>query len=394
MLQCMPRSQPCFIQTEQALMMTKSPTIVSGGQGLGSNWPEIGKPRELAYQEEYWGWRISELLPSLIYRSNINGDGEDVKLQWTTGPGNLPAVQIWTRKTVQFSSKPSQNPTHFVLVWLFPGTDLKSGILDWVEPGLQFHYTVPATFTPIQDLNSDCIITWSIRWLCSYYHSFASHIHICDRTHIHWIIVKSHHIVCNIRGFSMATQWIFVWSQIWQREVKERQKLHNVLIDHVMIWSELRYIIGAKIVNSKCQVLCGNASPFQMVWVLRLVIPVATVWFRRNWNQNWPRKLDPLLTLYWAASGSHLWCSRDHKGLIQWLGGCTAVLCLMLTMTFTWSELQTRGLVVRSRTFWMWRYGRKCHFGRSFLLSSLLQYCCGFQPSLNSICMGFHHCLI
>ena len=58
--------------------------------------------------------------------------------------------------------------------------------------------------------------------------------------------------------FSIATQWILVGSHIWDREVKERLELHNLHSDYIMIRSELKYLIGGKVVMLKCWVLCGN----------------------------------------------------------------------------------------------------------------------------------------
>ena len=40
--------------------------------------------------------------------------------------------------------------------------------------------------------------------------------------------------------------------------MKERLELHNLHTDHIMIRSELKYLIGEKVVMLKCQVLCGN----------------------------------------------------------------------------------------------------------------------------------------
>jgi len=59
--------------------------------------------------------------------------------------------------------------------------------------------------------------------------------------------------------------------------VKELLKLHNLCIDHVMIQSELKYLISAKVVRLKCRVFggkTGNGPGF------RVVKPVATVRFR------------------------------------------------------------------------------------------------------------------
>jgi hypothetical protein len=53
-----------------------------------------------------------------------------------------------------------------------------------------------------------------------------------------------------------------------------------VRTDHVMIWSELKNLIGGKIVNLKCRVFGGKTGPFPMVQDIRVVRPVATVRFR------------------------------------------------------------------------------------------------------------------
>jgi hypothetical protein len=59
--------------------------------------------------------------------------------------------------------------------------------------------------------------------------------------------------------------------------VKQLLKLHNVDTDHVIIRSELHYLIGANIVNLNCLVFGGNTGPFPMVQVFHVVRPVATV---------------------------------------------------------------------------------------------------------------------
>jgi hypothetical protein len=64
------------------------------------------------------------------------------------------------------------------------------------------------------------------------------------------------------------------------QEVKEGLKLDNLRTDHVMIRSELKYLIGEKIVDLKCRVFGGQTAPFPTVRVFRVVRPVATVQFR------------------------------------------------------------------------------------------------------------------
>jgi len=59
--------------------------------------------------------------------------------------------------------------------------------------------------------------------------------------------------------------------------VKERLELHNLRTDHVMIRSELKYLIGGKVVVLKCRVFSSKTGPFPMCRVFLVVRPVATV---------------------------------------------------------------------------------------------------------------------
>ena len=47
-----------------------------------------------------------------------------------------------------------------------------------------------------------------------------------------------------------------------------------------MIRSELKYLIGGKVVMLKCQVFGGKTGPFPVGRVFRVLRPVATVRFR------------------------------------------------------------------------------------------------------------------
>jgi len=51
------------------------------------------------------------------------------------------------------------------------------------------------------------------------------------------------------------------------QEVKERLELHNLRTDHVMIRSQLKYLIGAKVVRLKCRVFGGKTGPMATVRV-------------------------------------------------------------------------------------------------------------------------------
>jgi hypothetical protein len=50
--------------------------------------------------------------------------------------------------------------------------------------------------------------------------------------------------------YCTAIQQIFVLSEIWQWEMKEWLKLHNLHIDHVMIQSEIILMIGPKVAET------------------------------------------------------------------------------------------------------------------------------------------------
>jgi len=80
--------------------------------------------------------------------------------------------------------------------------------------------------------------------------------------------VKEGQISREIGGFSIASQQILVVSQIGKWEVKERLQLQNLRIDHVVIRSELKYLIRAIIVKLKCRVFGGKTGSIAMVRVL------------------------------------------------------------------------------------------------------------------------------
>ena len=117
-------------------------------------------------------------------------------------------------------------------------------IANWpVLPPKTRHFNI-TSFSPIKYLSSDCIVTWSVRRLCSSSHSFTSRSQICDSTNIRWIAVENPLIWLNFCPFFTATQRISVRLQFWKREVKERLELHNLHTDHVTIRSELQYLIA------------------------------------------------------------------------------------------------------------------------------------------------------
>jgi len=113
-----------------------------------------------------------------------------------------------------------------------------------VLPPKTWHFNIKS-LAPIKYLSSDGIMTQSICKLCSFMRTFTSRFQICDRTNIHWVAIESLQISLEIWLYFTAILRILVRSQIWKREVKERIKLHNLHIDHVTIWPELKYLIGA-----------------------------------------------------------------------------------------------------------------------------------------------------
>jgi hypothetical protein len=106
------------------------------------------------------------------------------------------------------------------------------------------------TLPPIQYLSSDCIVTWSLCRLCSSSRSFTSRFQICDPTNIRWVTIENPIISCKIVLYFTARQWLSVGSQIWKREAKDRLELHNLHPDHLVIRSELKYLIGVKVAGT------------------------------------------------------------------------------------------------------------------------------------------------
>jgi len=137
----------------------------------------------------------------------------------------------------------TKNPEH----WKWAGFTTKS----W-----HFKFTLLA---PIKYLSSNHIRTWSRRSMCSFSSCFTSRCQICDRTIIGWIGIENTQISPTIWCYFTAIQRILVRSQIRKREVTGRLTLHNVCIDCVMIPSELRYSIGAKVAGT-FRWNCGPSS--------------------------------------------------------------------------------------------------------------------------------------
>jgi hypothetical protein len=162
----------------------------------------------------------------------------------------------------------SQWEPHFIypLVVLATGPNSRFGSMSGSDPepdrcngfSPKTRHFKSTILAPIKYLSSDCIVTWSVCRLCSFSPSFNSRCQICNWSNIRWVAIENLHFSAEISPSFKAIKRILVQSQIWQREVKEGLKLHNLHTDHVTIRSELRYLIGAQVagtVISNCGVV-------------------------------------------------------------------------------------------------------------------------------------------
>ena len=129
-----------------------------------------------------------------------------------------------------------------------------------VLPPKTRHFNI-TTLASIKYLSSDRIMTWSVCRLCSSSRSFTSRFQICVPTNIRWVAIENPLISRKMGLYFTATQRITVGSQIWKREVKERLEMHNLRTDHLLIWSELKYLIGAKVVRTVKMELRSGYNP-------------------------------------------------------------------------------------------------------------------------------------
>jgi hypothetical protein len=140
-----------------------------------------------------------------------------------------------------------------------------------VETHCGSNFTVPIALPPIKYLSSYHIVTWSISRLCSFSRSFPSRFQICHPTVICSVAVILGLILCEIGGFSIVTQLILVASHICKWEVTERNKLHNLFVDHVTIQSEMKYLLGAKHLGLQMTDFEEEPGSDATVWVFHVV---------------------------------------------------------------------------------------------------------------------------
>jgi len=117
----------------------------------------------------------------------------------------------------------------------------------------------------------------------------------------------------------MAPPRILVRSHIWMREAKEGLKLDNLRSDHVMIRSELKYLIGAKTVDLTCWVFGGKTAPFPTVRVFRVVRPVATVRFQVEPNPEPTREFWPIANTRGKKDVMHRFAWKGSKYIVYLL---------------------------------------------------------------------------
>jgi len=167
----------------------------------------------------------------------------------------------------------------------------------------------------IEYWSSYCIVTWSVRRLCSSSRSLTSRFQIWDLTDIPWVTVNKGQIWSEISGFSIVTQRILVGSHIWDWEVTERLELHNLRTNHVTLQSELKYLIGGKGVMLKCLAVGGKTGPFWMGRGVPVVTPITMIRFRVE--------LDPEATReFGAVANTHclqLVIRYKHLGMSRML---------------------------------------------------------------------------
>ena len=118
-----------------------------------------------------------------------------------------------------------------------------------VLPSKTRHFNLK-TLAPIECLSSDHIMTWFMCGLCSFSRSSTSRCQICDETNVCWVTIINPRTSLKTWCHFTAIQRILVRSQIWTGEVEERLNLHYLRIDHVMIWSELIFIIGVTVAGT------------------------------------------------------------------------------------------------------------------------------------------------
>jgi hypothetical protein len=104
--------------------------------------------------------------------------------------------------------------------------------------------------------------------------------------------------------------------------VKERQELINLGTDHVILRSELKYLIGGTVVMLKCRLFGVKTSPFAIRLVCCIVKHIAIVRFQVEQEREPTPALEPVanstLAPYTPSKSCH--SARNPHGILDHLG--------------------------------------------------------------------------
>ena len=226
-----------------------------------------------------------------------------------------PNFGVGSRHVSTRNRNVATGPTTWKTPTIWNGPVLRTKIQHW-------KFTMLAQ---IMYLSWNRIMIWSVRRLFSDSRYFTSHFQICDWTNIRWVAIDHPAMSPKTSRHFTAILWILVWSQIWQREVKKRLKLHNLRTDQVMIWPELKYLSRANIARTVKLNHCPGT-----IW-LRIIglRPVRVTTPRRQTGSGFWPGLEPnwngLLVNSWTgpvANTTPNWFHRIESMLLFALGCC------------------------------------------------------------------------
>jgi hypothetical protein len=102
----------------------------------------------------------------------------------------------------------------------------------------------------IKYLSSDCIVTWSVCRFCSLSLCCTSRCQIWGGNNNCQVAIEILRITPVMWRYITAIECILVQSLILHWDVKDRLKLHNLHTIHILIKSDLKYLIGAKVAKT------------------------------------------------------------------------------------------------------------------------------------------------
>jgi len=112
----------------------------------------------------------------------------------------------------------------------------------WLVPQFRQLRTLAST----KYLSSDRITIWYLRKRCSFGCSLTSYSLFCDPINICWVTAKDAQVTPLFHSNSTNIDWISKWRIGGERACKTA----SFTIYHIVIWSELKYVIGAKVLSS------------------------------------------------------------------------------------------------------------------------------------------------